>query len=153
MEAAQQTFVSSTYWTESVGPLAALTTLRQLHQIDAVARLTEIGELTRNGWRRLGTQHGFKLKVGGLPALATFSFDQGDDSRPLITLFTQEMLERGYLANGVFYPTCAHTPAIVADYLTAVDQVFATLRRHLDAGTVKSALHGPVAHTGFARLT
>jgi glutamate-1-semialdehyde 2,1-aminomutase len=152
MDAAHGTFVSSTYWTESIGPCAALTTLRLLRETHAVDRLTEIGELTRNGWRRLGEQHGLKLKVGGLPALATFSFDHGDDSRALITLFTQEMLERGYLANGVFYPTCAHTPAIVASYLEAVSAVFATLRTHLDRGTVASSLKGPIAHVGFTRL-
>src|SRR4029079_10803848 len=53
MEAAHSTFVSSTYWTESIGPCAALTTLRLLKEINAVDKLTEIGELTRNGWRRL----------------------------------------------------------------------------------------------------
>jgi glutamate-1-semialdehyde 2,1-aminomutase len=153
MEAAQQTFVSSTYWTESIGPLAALTTLKKLQATNAVARITRIGNLTRDGWRRLGEKHGLKLKVGGLPALATFAFDHGDDSRALITLFTQEMLERGYLANGVFYPMAIHTPRIVAAYLAAVDEVFATLRAHVDRGTVKSALQGPVAHSGFARLT
>ncbi len=153
MEAAQQTFVSSTYWTESIGPAAALTTLRLLRETNAVARIHEIGELTRNGWRRLGEAHGLKLKVGGLPALATFSFDHGDDGRPLITLFTQEMLERGYLANGVFYPMAIHTPAVVEAYLKAVDATFATLRATIDRGALKTALRGPVAHAGFARLT
>jgi glutamate-1-semialdehyde 2,1-aminomutase len=153
MEAAQHTFVSSTYWTESIGPIASLTTLKKLRETNAVAHLTEIGELTRLGWRRLGAKHGLKLKVGGLPALATFAFDHGDNSRPLITLFTQEMLERGYLANGVFYPTCAHTPAMVTAYLAAVDAVLALIKKQLDLGTVKSALRGPVAHSGFARLT
>ena len=153
MEAAQQTFVSSTYWTESIGPAATLATLRKLVEVNAVARIGEIGELTREGWRRLGTKHGLKLKVGGLPALATFVFEHGDDSRALLTLFTQEMLERGYLANGVFYPTAVHTPAMVEDYLRAADRVFAWLRERVDRGEVTSALRGPVAHAGFARLT
>ena len=153
MEAAQQSFVSSTYWTESIGPTATLATLRKLVEIDAVKRIHEIGELTRAGWRRLGEKHGLKLKVGGLPALASFSFDHGDDSRALMTLFTQEMLEHGYLANGVFYPTAAHTPAAVKKYLKAADSVFAWLHERIARGEVKSALHGPVAHVGFARLT
>lgn len=152
MEAAQQTFVSSTYWTESIGPRAALTTLKRLQAINAVARITEIGELTRQGWRQLGEKHQLKLKVGGVPALATFAFDHGEDSRPLMTLFTQEMLARGYLANGVFYPMAFHTPAHVTAYLATVDTVFGLLRSHLAAGSVKSALQGPVAHSGFARL-
>jgi glutamate-1-semialdehyde aminotransferase len=153
MEAAQQTFVSSTYWTESIGPAAALATLRKLPQVGAVGRIREIGEATRAGWRRLGERHGFALKVGGLPALATFAFDAGDDSRALMTLFTQEMLAHGFLANGVFYPTAVHTPAIVENYLQAADQVFAWLRERADRGEIHTALKGPVAHAGFARLT
>jgi glutamate-1-semialdehyde 2,1-aminomutase len=153
MEAAQQTFVSSTYWTESIGPAAALATLRKLPQVDAVGRIRATGEATRAGWRRLGARHGFALKIGGLPALATFAFDAGDDSRALMTLFTQEMLAHGFLANGVFYPTAAHTPANVENYLQAAGQVFAWLRERADRGEVRTALQGPVAHAGFARLT
>ena len=153
MEAAQKTFISSTYWTEAVGPAAALATLGKLREIDAVARIAESGERTRNGWRELGERHRLRLKIGGLPALCTFSFDHGDDSRAIMTLFTQEMLRRSYFATGVFYPTCAHTPAVVDGYLRAVDSVFTDLRGRIDRKDVGRALRGPVAHSGFARLT
>ena len=153
MDAAQLTFISSTYWTEGIGPAAALATLKKFREVDVVSHLTRIGELTRNGWRSLGESHGLVLKVGGLPALCTLAFDHGDLSRPLMTLFTQEMLARGFLADGVFYPTWAHTSADVARYLECVGVVFAMLRERIDRGEVLAALRGPVAHTGFARLT
>jgi len=153
MEAAQTSFISSTYWTEGVGPAAALATLAKLREVDAVSRISETGDRTRNGWRTLGEKHGLRVKVGGIPALCTFRFDHGDDSQPLMTLFTQKMLAQGFLANGTFYPTCAHTPAIVARYLEAVDGVLSELRAHVDKGEVQDALQGPVAHSGFARLT
>jgi hypothetical protein len=70
-----------------------------------------------------------------------------------MTLFTQEMLARGYLAAGAFYPTYAHQLDLVADYLQNVEVVFGFMRQQLDAGSVLSALHGPVAQSGFARLT
>lgn len=153
MEGAQQTFVSSTYWTEAIGPAAALATIAKLRGVGAVARIAEIGDRTRDGWRKLGERHGLKLKVGGLPALCTFAFDQGDESRALMTLFTQQMLDHGYLSNGIFYPTCAHTAAIVDDYLRAADGVFADLAARSGRGEVRQALRGPIAHAGFARLT
>lgn len=153
MEAAQVTFVSSTYWTEGIGPAAALATLKKLPAVGAVAHIAKIGELTREGWRRLGTAHGLRIDVAGLPALCTFAFDHGADSRALMTLFTQEMLDRGFLANGAFYPTWAHTPETVAQYLDAVAVVFAWLRERVDRAEVQTALRGPVAHAGFARLT
>lgn len=153
MEAAQRTFVSSTYWTEGTGTAAALATLKRLKELNAVAHIEQIGELTRQGWRDAASRHGLAVTVGGIPALANFSFSYGEDSRRLMTLFTQSMLDRGYLANGVFYPTCAHTTTHVERYLQTVNEVFAFLKAVLAEGTLAQHLRGPVAHSGFARLT
>ena len=153
MDAAQLTFVSSTYWTEGIGPTAALATITRLREANAAVHINQIGELTRAVWRRLGEAHGLKVKVGGIPALCSFVFEHGEESQPLMTLFTQEMLDRGYLASGLFYPTLAHTNEIVAAYEGAVHEVFAILRGRLDRREVRAALRGPPAHTGFARLT
>jgi hypothetical protein len=68
------------------------------------------------------------------------------------TLFTQLMLERGFLATRAFNATYAHDERIVEEYLAAVEDVFAILARGLEQGTVEKMLKGPVAHTGFARL-
>jgi len=153
MEAAQRSFVSSTYWTEGIGPAAALATLTRLKEVGAVAHIDRIGELTRQGWRDAAARHGLQIAVGGIPALCNFGFSAGDDSRRLMTLFTQAMLDRGYLANGTFYPTCAHTPAHVERYLRTVDEVFALIKSAVAEGSVARQLRGPVAHSGFARLT
>src|SRR6185295_7092247 len=47
----------------------------------------------------------------------------------------------------------AHQHATVDPYPRAVDEVFAFLRSCLDRSDVLSALRGPVAQSGFARLT
>lgn len=153
MDAAQQTFVSSTYWTEAIGPTAALATLARMAQVDVPRHVGEIGTLVRGGWAAAGARHGVPVKVGGIPALCILGFEAGDQSRAVMTLFTQEMLARGFLAAGAFYPTLAHDRTVVAAYLQAVDEVFALLRDHQERGTVIAALRGPVAQSGFARLT
>ena len=153
MDAAQQTFVSSTYWTEAIGPTAALATLDRMEALNVSRHIVEIGALFQKGLAAAGARHGVPVKVGGIPALCILGFDAGDNSRAVLTLYTQEMLARGFLSAGGFYPTYAHKPETVAAYLQAVDEVFALLRSHLDRGTVLSALQGPIAHSGFARLT
>jgi len=153
MEAAQQTFVSSTYWTERIGPTAALATIDRMAKVDVVSHIEKVGERVLAGWAAAGAKHGLPLKVGGIPALCSLAFDCGADSRALMTLFTQEMLGRGFLAGGGFYPTYAHLPEIVDRYLDAVDSVFAFLRECRDRRGVMGALRGPVAQSGFARLT
>jgi hypothetical protein len=63
------------------------------------------------------------------------------------------MLDRGFLANTAFYPTVAHDSEIIRAYLSALDEVFAILRAAADSGDALSRLRGPVAHSGFSRLT
>ncbi len=153
MDSAQATFISSTYWTEAVGPTAAVATLARLQQLDVAKHVGEIGTLVRTGWAAAAARTGAPAKVIGIPALCILSFDAGELSRAVMTLFTQEMLDRGYLAAAGFYPTYAHKPDLIARYLGAVEEVFGVIRQHLDRGTVLTALRGPVAQSGFARLT
>jgi glutamate-1-semialdehyde aminotransferase len=153
MEAVQATFVSSTYWTERVGPTAALATLAEMERTKVSEHIKTVGERVQAGWKTLASKHGVPGVADGLPALCHFHFECGDLSRAVFTLFTQEMLDRGYLVGGGLYPTLAHTPAVVAKYLKTVDQVFPVLRRHLEKGSVMKALRGPVVQSGFARLT
>jgi glutamate-1-semialdehyde 2,1-aminomutase len=90
--------------------------------------------------------------VSGLPPLSTFTFD-APDPQALRTLFTQEMLDRGLLAGNAYYATWAHTSGQIDEYLAAVREVFAGLAKAVQSGEVEARLKGPVAHTGFARLT
>jgi glutamate-1-semialdehyde 2,1-aminomutase len=152
MQAAQSSFISSTFWTEGVGPAAALACVRKMKEIDVPAHLREIGSLVVEGWRDLGRKHGLPVKFPGRPEAALLAFEH-PESAALTTLMTAEMLKRGYLAGGGFNATLAHEPRHVEGYLAALDEVFAELRDAIDAGDIASRIGGPVKHTGFARLT
>ena len=58
MDAAQQTFVSSTYWTESIGPVAAIATIERMGKVNVVEHIRTIGELVRAGWSAASAKHG-----------------------------------------------------------------------------------------------
>ena len=152
MEAAQQTFISSTYWTERIGPAAALATIRKLGRCDVPAHLVAMGRRMQEGWRRLGERHGLDLAVSGIPPLSTFEFKHGGASRAMATLYTQHMLDAGFLASGAFYPMYAHRPEHVDGALESADGAFARIRAAFDAERLDDELRGPVAHRGFTRL-
>lgn len=152
MEAAQRTFISSTYFTDRVGPAAALATIRKMRRENVPRHLVSIGHRMREGWIALAREHGVEISVKGMPPLPAFALEHGDASLALSTLFTQEMLDRGFLASKAFYATYAHQQRHVDAYLEAADAAFAELRGALDAGDAEKRLRGPVQHTGFARL-
>jgi glutamate-1-semialdehyde 2,1-aminomutase len=152
MQAAQTSFISSTYWTEGVGFAAALATVRKLQRVDAPAHAARIGGALADGWRRLGENHGVPARASGHPALLSLAFDH-PAAAALGTLYTTRMLERGFLVGGGFYPSLAHHERHVAACLAASQDVFAELAQAIEKGDVESRLQGPVRHTGFARLT
>jgi glutamate-1-semialdehyde 2,1-aminomutase len=151
MQAFQSTFVSSTYWTERIGPAAALATIRKHRRCEVPKHLIEIGNLVKAGWRRAADRAGLAIKLGGIAPLASFAFDY-PNAQTVRTLFTQLMLEKRFLATSGFYASYAHQPEHVESYLRAVEETFAVLAEAIEKKAVDRLLKGPVAHAGFYRL-
>jgi len=153
MEAAQKSFISSTHWTERVGPTAALATIRKLRAREVPRHLVAIGMQMRAGWQRVADQQGIPIHIKGLPPLSSFVIDS-PHAAALSTLYTQKMLAHGFLATKAFYVTYAHQTAHVDAYLAAAADVFGELARLLPGApdTLAAELHGPLQHTGFRRL-
>lgn len=151
MEAAQSTFISSTFWTERIGPAAALKTLDIMEAEKSWETITESGKAIRVEWQRLADKYGLEIAHFGLPSLTGFSF-VSDNAQEYKTLMTQEMLKKGYLASNVVYSCTEHTPDLVDEYLRNLDGVFSLVRDCEEGLPVENLLDGPVAHKGFKRL-
>lgn len=151
MEAAQNSFISSTFWTERIGPVAALAAIKKHRRENVAAHLIEVGERVQTGWKVAAERAGLKLHAGGIPPLSHFELDD-DSAAALTTLFIQSMLDRGFLASAQFYASYAHKPAHIDAYLTAVEEAFGIMASAVEQGQVHQLLRGPVKHSGFQRL-
>lgn len=151
MQAAQESFISSTYWTEGVGPTAALATIKKLLKLNAPKGLRERGMKVRKGWLEAAKKHGLSITIGGVVPINSFTFKH-KDAQALKTLFVTEMLTRGFLASNLYFASLAHKPEHISAYLRAVDHVFKIIADAVKKGDVRKRLRGPVAHTGFERL-
>jgi len=151
MQAAQSTFISSTFWTERIGPTAALKTLEVMERIKSWETITQTGLAIRQKWQALADRYGLAISHWGLPALTGFSF-QSPNTLAYKTLITQEMLAKGYLAGNSVYVCIEHTSEIVDDFFAALDPVFAMIKECEEGRDVLSLLKGPVCHGGFKRL-
>jgi glutamate-1-semialdehyde 2,1-aminomutase len=152
MSAAQESFISSTFWTERVGFVAGLKTVEILLRDRVWEHLIKIGTAIGEGWLRLGKKHGLKLEVTEYKPLISMKLGYGDENPAIVTLFIQEMLKRGYLAAASVYVSHAHTMRIVEDYLKAADDVFDLLAKAITSNTVKSKLETRVKSETFKRL-
>lgn len=152
MQAAQDTFISSTYWTDLTGPTAALATIKKMKKVNLPKILEHKGKRVKSILEKASIKHNVPLTVAEVPIILAFSF-KGSDVKEVKTFFTQEMLKRGILASTVFYGSLTHTQKDFTRYANAVDEVFALIARARQDGGVMKLLEGPVAHSHFGRLT
>lgn len=151
MEAAQNTFISSTFWTERIGPTAAIASLKIMEEIKSWETITKTGLLIKDRWKQLAKKHNISIVQWGIPALAGFSFT-GERNLEYKTYITQEMLEKGYLAGNSIYVCTAHTSDILDGYFHELDSLFANIREFEDGRSTEPLLKGPLCHGGFKRL-
>jgi glutamate-1-semialdehyde 2,1-aminomutase len=148
MQAAQTTFISSTNWTERIGPAAAIATIQKYIEENVADHIIEIGNALQKAWQEKSDKYQFDVHVSGIPTLGHFAFN-GDNNREMMTFFTIEMLKHGFLGFHQFKPSFAHTMQDVEAYAKAVDDIFDKIR-HTDSNKL---LQTPPAHAGFHRLT
>ena len=151
MEAASGSFISSTFWTERIGSVAALKTLEVMEREKSWEVVTAIGLAIRKGWMELAEQHGLAISTSGIPAIGGFSFEHQDNVK-YKTLISQEMLAKGFLAGTSLYASTSHDEATTGRYFEALDPVFSLIKSCQDGKDIDTLLKGPVCHTGFKRL-
>ena len=123
MEAAQTTFISSTFWTERIGPTAALATLKEMQKVKSWEYITEMGLYIRERWQDLASTYDLRINIWGIPALSGFTFENNNHNL-YKTLITQEMMKKKMLAANSIYVSTEHTKEIVDQYIDNLSGVF-----------------------------
>jgi glutamate-1-semialdehyde 2,1-aminomutase len=151
MQAAQSSFISSTFWTERIGPSAALKTLEVMEREQSWDTITKTGREIMRIWERLAYKYNLPLETFGLPALIKMRFNS-KFNRSYKTLITQEMLKRGYLAANSVYVCTEHTKEILEPYSDTLDSVFGLISECEQGRPVEDFLDGELCHAEFRRL-
>ena len=146
MQSAQTTFISSTNWTESIGPTAALATIQKYIDNNVHNHIIDIGQQVQQLWLTKADKYKLDITVSGIPSLAAMSFT-GKHSLELNTVLVTEMLKLKILGFRQFKPSYAHKSKHIRQYEDAVDYVFDRISRY-----GLELLESPPAHVGFSRL-
>jgi glutamate-1-semialdehyde 2,1-aminomutase len=125
-DAAEEVFVSGTFWFEASPMVAAMETLKVLEETDAITHMARLGTRLGAGLGQLGTTHGFRVTVSGPPALPYMTFDDDDDDLRLSQVFCREMIAQGVFLHPYhnWFLCAAHTKADVDHALDAADVSF-----------------------------
>jgi len=151
MQAAEDSFISSTFWTERVGYIAANTTLDLMKKLKPWENLINMGKLFKEGCLNIAKKHNINLRVTGIDTINYLNFEK-NKNQIYKTFITQEMLKAKILASNVIYLNIFHKEKHIKIYLKELDKIFKKIKKIELNGSVKSKLKGPVSHDTFKRL-
>ena len=151
MSGFNDTFISSAYWSEGVGPAAAVAAVKKHMRLDVPAHLDRIGTRVRDGLAKLAHANQVPWTFSCHPCLMYFSIDH-PKSNALFTLWTVRMLEREFLSIAGIYPMLAHEDRHVDAFLEAAGPVMAELAEAIRGGDIEQRIGGPEKRSGFHRL-
>lgn len=152
MDAAQESFISSTFWTERIGFVAALETLKKMEEKNVQKYLVHYGDRINDGWEKLAKKYNLKIQISGISPLTHISFKYSEPLE-IQTLYAQEMLEKGYLLGASVYSTYAYTDEIIDKFIQDSEPIFEKIKIAIEVNDVKNHLRGDVIQAGFKRLT
>lgn len=152
MDVVQESFISSTNWTERVGPTAALATLEKHERLNIGPRLVELGKTVQTGWETAARRAGLGIHVGGMAPLSHFSLDV-NNFLSAKAYFVQRMVEKGFLGSNIYYAMFAHTNDQISEYLAACEDIFREISELVSSGKdAMEKLRGKPSTAGFKRL-
>ena len=151
MEFAQSTFISSTFWTERIGPTAALKTLDIMEKEKSWETITKKGNKVKKKWLQLAKKYNIKIETFGIPALASFNI-KSKNSLYYKTLISQELLKDSILASNTIYLCTEHSDKNLNRYFTSLEKVFNLIAECEKDRDINNLLEGSVCHNTFERL-
>ena len=150
MQSGEESFISSTFWTDSTGPAAAIATLEEMEKQKSWIKISKTGKKIKNFWKYLSKKYNVPITITGLDALPSFQFNSKMHLY-LKTFLTQEMLKKKILATNSVY-CCINHDKYLKTYFTALEKIFFKISTFLKGKDVMKSLKYPVCKNGFYRL-
>ena len=150
MDCAQDTFISSTMWTERIGFIAALETLKKMKSKKVQNKIVKKGLYIKQKIFNISKKLDLKIDIKGMDSMPSFSFNYKNQNE-LYTFFTQEMLSLGFLATNSMTLSYTHDKKIINNYLNKLEKTFKKIKILIDSKS-KIPLRNAQRQTNFTRL-
>ena len=152
MESAQSTFISSTFWTERLGPSAALKTISEMEKSKSWEIIANTNKLIKSKWKQIAKENNLKIQIDGMLGIPSFRINHKDWNL-FKTYITQEMLNKKILATNTIYISTVHNNKILSNYFEELNLNIKKIRKCISSELhIDEILKVPESKTGFYRL-
>jgi len=154
MEPASRMFISSLYWSDTIGLAAALTTIRELRRRNGLAHLHHITRLLQDRLNEALAETGLDGQCVGTTAHLGLRFNLDDPlaQKQAATIFIQEMAKRGVIMTTGIFVSCAHSEEDVEVSVAAAQEAFTLIQAGLAQNRLEELLEAEVQTDLFRRL-
>ncbi len=128
MKKAENTFISSTFWGERIGFVAALSSIRQFQNSNIFKKVISNGKNIKKNWDKISKKYDVPIKIMGTDAIPSFQFDKNHLKNK--TFLTQEMLKNNILATNIVFVNIFHDPIIIKKYFNLMDKIFYIIKEN-----------------------
>ena len=150
MDNAKNSFISSTFWSDTLAPAAGLATLNKMKKIKSWKEITNTGRKIKKAWKLLSKKYDLKIEIKGIDPMPTFDF-VSKKNLYYKNFVTQEFLKKEILASNTIY-CCTHHSKYLNEYLKVLDKIFFKISKFEKDINIKNYLEFPISSAGFDRL-
>ena len=151
MRHSQESFISSTFWTERIGLAAGLATLKEMKKIKSWRIIDKNGKYIVKKLTELANKNKIEIKIQGIPSICNYIIISKNWQK-YKTFITQEMLKKGFLATNAIYTCISHTKKIIDKYFFELEPIFRIIKKCENGEKISKYLKHPVCHRHFKRL-
>ena len=152
MEAAQNTFISSTFWTERNGYVAGIKTLEIMEKMKSWKIISNQGNKLKESLTKMAKRNKLEVNISGLSSCPSFNINS-EQWIKYKTFITQELLKKKILGANTTYLSVCHTDKILKEYVNALDEIFFKIKEcEMHRLDISNILENKECHTGFRRL-
>ncbi len=151
MKSAEDTFISSTFWTERIGPTAALSTIKEMDRIKSWEIIKNRGKSIKSEWKSIAKSTGVDIEISGIDSLPQFKI-LDEKYNYFKTYITQEMLKKGILATTTIYVSTSHTDKVLNIYFKNLKNIFKRMKKIKIEKNIEKYLNTEPAMQTFKRM-
>ena len=119
-----KTFISSTYWSERIGPTAALASINEMERIKSWKLIAEKGRYIKSKILIISKKYKINLKINESISIINFKILGKYDHVVYKNFISQEMLKKNFICNDTIYISIAHTKKLINKYLKELEIIF-----------------------------
>ncbi len=150
MKSAENSFISSTFWTDNLGAVAAIETLKEMKRLKSWIKIKKIGKKIKKFWMNISKKYQLDLEISGLDAMPSFNFKSKKNDY-YKTYITQEMLKKNILASNTVY-CCINHDKFLQTYFKELEKLFKRIKYFENEGNILNHISSPIIKKGFDRL-